>query len=320
MNRAADIEARAAEWLARRGEPGWSSAEQRALDDWLAEAMEHKAAFWRLDHGMRQFDRTVPAAEPAPPPPSRERGRWRHQVVAAAASILIVGLIGWSIWPGGGPAEPRTLVAETVVGGRGSMSFSDGSKVELNTASKARARFGERRREVWLDRGEAYFEVAHDASRPFVVHAGDARVTVLGTKFSVRRDGDRLRVAVTEGRVRLDGGAVDDSGRPTLIVAGDTAIMRDDAVLLASRSMQRVEDELAWRRGLLRFDQESLAGAAAEFNRYNHRRIEIADPDVAAIRIGGSFQARNADAFVRLLQDAYGLRVERREDRIIISD
>lgn len=320
MSRAADIEQRAAEWLMRRGEPDWSSTDQDALEQWLAESMENKAAFWRLDFGQRQISCSGANDVETPQPVSIIQRRWLARAMAAAASIAIVAGLGWTIWPSLRPPEPRALLAETVVGGRGQMSFSDGSRVELNTSSRARAAFGARNRDIWLDRGEAYFEVAHDRTRPFTVHAGNARVTVLGTKFSVRRDGNRVIVAVAEGRVRLENGEPSAAGSATLITAGDTAIMRGDAILLASRSADRVDNEQAWRHGMLRFDQETLANVAAEFNRYNHRQIVVADPEVAGLRIGGAFHARNVDTFVRLLQDAYGLHVERRGDEIKISN
>lgn len=318
MSRALDVEQRAAEWLVRRDEPGWSSADQDALDRWLGESMEHKAAFWRLDFGERKLRRLGAGIAEAPQAVPVLRRRRFLQALAVAASIVVVVGLGWAFWPDPGSPEPHAQFAETVVGGRGLMSFSDGSRVELNTSSRTRASFGPHNRDVWLDRGEAYFEVAHDRTRPFTVHAGTTRVTVLGTKFSVRRDGDRVIVAVAEGRVQLENGTP-ATGRATLVTAGDTAIMQGDAVLLAPRSAERVDDEQAWRRGMLRFDQETLANVAAEFNRYNHRRIVVADPETGGIRIGGAFHTRSIDGFVRLLQDAYGLRVEKKGDEIIIS-
>ena len=160
--------------------------------------------------------------------------------------------------------------------------------------------------------------MAHIADRPFVVHAGSRTVTVLGTKFSVRRDGERVSVAVVEGRVRVDDASA-QTVPAAIITAGDVAIARGPATLLAARSPERVENGLAWRSGMLTFDQSTLGEAAAEFNRYNRKRIEVVDPGAAEIRIGGTFQASNVDAFVRLLRDAYGLRVEANDDFVKIS-
>ena len=108
-------------------------------------------------------------------------------------------------------------------------------------------------------------------------------------------------------------------GGNVLITAGDVAIARGASMLLTDRSEQRVQDSLAWRRGILTFDQITLEQAAHEFNRYNIRQIRLGDANVAAMRIGGSFEATNIDAFTRLLHDAYGLRVSQTPDGVTIK-
>lgn len=313
MSVAAEIEDRAARWLIRREEIGWSAAEQAELDAWLDESIAHKAAYWRLEHGWREADRIGAIGGTTYRP--RVLGhaplchRWTKAAVAASF-LVIVGLGATS--HDVGPEQP-TAVADatfsTPVGGRKIVSLPDGSKVEMNTRTMLRTAVTGQSREVWLDKGEAYFEVAHLEGRPFVVHAGSRTVTVLGTKFSVRRDGERVTVSVVEGRVRVDGANV-RMAPAAIITAGDVAIARGPSTLLTARSEERVENGLAWRDGMLTFDQSTLGEAANEFNRYNRKRIEIADPETAEIRIGGTFKASNVDAFVRLLRDAYGLEVE----------
>jgi len=191
--------------------------------------------------------------------------------------------------------------------------------VELNTASVVRTALGGQRREVWLDRGEAYFEVAHDPEHPFVVHAGSRDVTVLGTKFSVRHDGDKVIVAVREGRVRVDDVSEARAVRSTTITGGDTAVAQGAATLVTAKSEERVESALAWRDGMLNFDQERLVDVAAEFNRYNARRLTVADAAAAQTRISGSFPTSRPESFVRLLRDAYGLKIEESDSAIKIS-
>jgi transmembrane sensor len=191
--------------------------------------------------------------------------------------------------------------------------------MELNTATKVRASIDGRVRNVWLDHGEAYFEVAHDRAHPFVVHAGNRTITVLGTKFSVRRDGGQVYVAVVEGRVR-----VEDAGAPlrkqlAVLTAGDMALTKGSSTLLTPRSADRVADALSWRQGRLIFDQSTLGDAAEEFNRYNRKQLIVTDPAVAKIRIGGDFDADNVDAFVRLLQEAFGLKIQATGEELRIS-
>lgn len=310
------IEQQAAQWLERREKAGWSAADQAALDAWLDEAAGHKLAYWRMEHGWAKVGRLAALREVPPPNRTSRRLRlWKSAAVAASlAAVVAIGLLLLDMLP-----DRSREHYETPVGGRQTLPLRDGSRVELSTDTRMRAAVTEAVREIWLDRGEAYFEVRHDAQRPFVVWAGDRKVTVLGTKFSVRRDGDEVRVAVAEGRVRVEPAKPDAPMRPEVLGQGDIVVAKGASTLVASASVEQVANALSWRRGMLSFDQTTLAQAAAEFNRYNATKLVLGDPDAAQIRIGGTFEAENADAFARLLGSAYGLRVEHRDGEIEIS-
>src|SRR5690606_8994575 len=200
------IEQRAAEWLSRREQPGWTSADQAALEAWLDADTAHKLAFWRLEHGWAKADRlaALRGGMPLQDAPARPRARRaRHAWLPAAATAALALAAVFSLGRFGGWPPPAQARYETPVGGHQSLPLRDGSRMELNTDTRVRAAVTASAREVWLDRGEAYFEVRHDAQRPFVVWAGERKITVLGTRFSVRRDGDKIRVAVAEGRVEI---------------------------------------------------------------------------------------------------------------------
>ncbi|MBX3565579.1 MAG: FecR domain-containing protein [Sphingomonas sp.] len=330
MSRASEARDRAAQWIVAREEAGWSDADQAGLDAWLAEADMNRVAFLRLEHSWREADRIRsigPVMMPATlrqdrDEPSRYRGRPRWLPLAVAASLVCAIGIGWSVSPwstNGNAVRTASTRYDTDIGGHRIVALSDGSRVELNTASVVRTAFRDAEREVWLDRGEAYFEVAHDRNRPFVVHAGNRQVTVLGTKFSVRRDGDKVTVFVREGRVRVDDVEGARALRSTTITAGDIALARGPATLVTAKSEERVEDALAWRGGMLSFEQERLSDIAAEFNRYNRQKLIVADQAAGGIRIGGMFPASKPGDFVRLLRDAYGLRIEETPEAIRIS-
>jgi transmembrane sensor len=190
----------------------------------------------------------------------------------------------------------------------------DGSKVILNTDSQIHVDVNQHERRVDLERGEAFFEVAKDASRPFVVHAGNKRVVAVGTQFSVRREADDLQVVVTEGKVRIE-----SSGAPQAVVAGTVARASEAGVLLTKQNIAAAEESLSWRTGTLVFREMTLAEAVAEFNRYNTHKIIIADASVGSFEVAGSFRADNVDAFVRLLARGYPLRVEQHDDDLIIK-
>jgi transmembrane sensor len=320
MRRQEAIEDQALDWLMRRSAPDWSEEEQAGLEEWLEESMAHKAAFWRADHGWQQADRIRSLGNGDRDDDTPRRSWWSPAAIAASLAALVV-IGGMAIVPQFG-SEPSGQVQharfDTPTGGRKVVPLEDGSKVELNTQTVVRTAVSKSRREVWLDAGEAFFEVARRDGDPFVVHAGRKTITVLGTKFSVRRDGDRVSVNVLEGRVQVQDDVVEEA-RAEIIAAGDTAISRGTSTLITRSSERRVENALAWRDGMLSFDQAPLAEVASEFNRYNSTRLIVTDAAAAQIPIGGSFQASSVDSFVRLLRDAYGLRIQRDDNSVKIS-
>lgn len=313
MSAASDIEDRAARWLLRREEPGWSTEDQTALDAWLAASSLHRVAFYRLEYGWRKADRL--AAMPAPAVFERERHSAMPRLgrVAAAAALVVAAVTGGVLLFGGDRVSARIYTTE--IGGRSSFPLEDGSQIELNTNSELRTALDATSRTAWLERGEAYFAVAHDAGRPFVIHAGPRLVKVLGTKFSVWRDGDRLVVTVLEGRVEVDA----PPASHMVALPGDIVTAEGVVETVRHESLDEAARTLAWREGFVTFDQATLAEVARQFNRYNRRQI-VVDPAAAkAIRIGGTFDAGNVDAFVRLLQEAYRLTVKNNGATIEIS-
>jgi len=322
MRRHEAIEDQALDWLIRRDAPDWSRDEQVALQVWLDDSPAHKAAFWRADHLWRQADRIRSLGyEPGDRSGEHEASRtWRPMAIAAGmlAAICLGALSVTSNYFDRAMPEIQQARFETPVGGRRVVPLVDGSNVELNTQTVLRTEMGKRKREVWLDVGEAFFEVAHRENEPFVVHAGRHTITVLGTKFSVRRDMNRVTVNVLEGRVRVDDGP-GPTAHAAIITAGDTAISRGESTLITAKSDDRVADALAWRDGKLTFDQAPLTQVVAEFNRYNRVQLVVTDAAAGDIPIGGSFVAGSVESFTRLLHDAYGLKIERADGVVKIS-
>lgn len=322
MTRAAIIEESAARWIVRREGEDWSAADEQDLAAWLDEGMAHRAAFWRLQHGWNEADRIAALGDLPPAPTARALRRWPALAGAIAATLaMVIGLGGYA-WRSAtvDGAPPQTIALHTPVGGQRTVSLDDGSRIELNTATLLRTTERPGGREVWLDRGEAFFDIAHRADHPFVVHAGSRTVTVLGTRFSVRREGEKVTVAVVSGRVRVDDATHDGTGgRAAVIGAGDIAFVRPHATLVAVASPAHVGNLTAWRDGLLVFDHARLADAVADFNRYTTRPIRIDDPRTADIRIGGAFRVDNSAGFLDLLHSAYGLTIRSEADKIVVE-
>ena len=245
--------------------------------------------------------------------------RQRKLALSAAAALLFA--VGGGLYLALAPTGERYA---TPVGGLATVPMADGSNVTLNTDSQIRIALTDTERRVELGHGEAFFEVSKDPKRPFVVRAGDKRVIAVGTKFSVRREGDDVEIVVTEGKVRVeDGAAGQDShvgGSADLFLTPGSIARADDAgVLVQRRTLPEAEEHLSWRTGWLMFRNQGLADAIAEFNRYSARKIVIQDPAIASLKIEGNFRATNVEAFVRLLESGFPVRAEVRADQIVLT-
>ena len=346
------IEQNAAEWLARRDAGSWTADDQQALDAWLTERTGHRVAFLRLEAAWSEAGRlralaaglppgVIPAraqssdsmaAEAAEPhvlisPPDLHRitfaprrvaasPRWRHGL-AATLVFAVVGSMAWGGWQLSGREQASYASG---VGQLQTVALADGSTATLSSDSRLDVRMSRGERHVTLAKGEAFFDVARDARRPFVVQAQGRRVAAVGTRFSVRNDPEALRVVVTEGKVRLESVAgTDGRAQPeALLPAGSVATAGRNGVLVRSLPLADAERYLEWRGGYLSFDDASLATAAAEFNRFNKRKLELGDNAVAELRVGGNFRWSNTEGFVRLLEQGFPVRAERHADRIVL--
>jgi transmembrane sensor len=314
------LEDQAARYILRQEESDWSQADQDELDDWLQSSARHKAVYWRLRYGWTAADR-IAALDLSPANESKFLQVFQDSIfkvgVVLAASIIPLIFLG-SFLLADKPA-PQYTQFFTQLGQRKMLSFPDGSHIDLNTNSVIRVRLSERNRIVYLDRGEAYFEVAPDKHRPFYVFTGDRLVRVLGTKFAIRKEGGKVATAVVEGRVQL-GRIVDGTMQDALILKkGDSAISMGRQTLAVYDKMDRVSNAIGWVRGLLTFDRMSLVDAASEFNRYNERKLVIEGEELGSIKIGGAFRTDNVEAFAHLMSEAYDLKVEESEDQIKIT-
>jgi transmembrane sensor len=342
MSNAERIDAIAAGWLARQDGDDWDADDQQRLGAWLQEATAHRLAWlrlhsaWQRAEGLAQLagsDRAVPTAadvQASSIPPqalSAEYSQRRWLGAFAAMAVILV-----ASWFGLRPGTSIETYA-TAVGGRETIRLADGSRLTLNTQTRARATISTSERRVWLDEGEAYFEVQRDPARPFVVSTGSEHLTVVGTKFALRHDANTTQVTVIDGKVLLErmsnpAGSSSTSGRnshsakvmgePLLLGANDSVVIQGDSVLVRSKTADEVTHDLSWRDGRLYFDQRTLGEIAAEFNRYNHKQL-VVDATVANVRLGGSFEAANLNSFVGLVRDGFGIKVAESETQIRLS-
>jgi transmembrane sensor len=314
MNRREQIEAEAAGWLARV-DRSLTSDEEVLFARWKAADIEHRIIFLQLRATWQRVDQLGAFHQPSPMTSRLPQG-WVLKVAAiAAVLVLCVGL-------GVGYYRSQTVSTErfeTAIGGQRSLNLADGTHVELNTDTVIHTSITAKTRMVTLDRGQAYFEVVHDENHPFVVIAGNRRITDLGTKFSVRRDGDHVVVVVKEGEVRVELINADRASAPVVAERNMVVIARQSETLVALKHPQEIDNAMLWRSGMLSFKQEPLGAVAEDINRYNIRKIEVLGP-ARDIRIGGSFRSDNIEGFTQLLRDGFGLKIVETADKIIISN
>lgn len=195
------------------------------------------------------------------------------------------------------PTEYATSVGEQRV-----VQLADGSRVHLDTASEIRVRFSGAGRIVTLDRGQAFFEVAPDASRPFTVEAGQASVTALGTSFDVRRSGGSTQVVLVTGRVEVKS----VPGAPAKVMApGQAAVLSGSAPVVSAADVERAT---SWKQGRLIFRDTPLPVAVAEINRYLDKGIVLDAPGLSQTTVNGVFETGDRDAFVSTAAEVFGLR------------
>jgi len=313
---AEDICKAASEWLVKRHDSGeWSERDEMELNVWLAQSSAHSVAYWRLEDLWGRADRLGALRRSAP---EAEPIRSSLMLRMAALLALIIVLLG-----GAGVAAfiiaPQSHAYQTALGGHRAVTLKDGSQIELNTDTAIRVAERGSGREVWLDRGEAYFSVKHDDARPFTVYAGLQRITDLGTKFVVRRDSQKLKIAVVEGYVRLNASDGVSHQNAAILRAGEVALATAGNLSVTNQSNAVLSEELGWRRGVLTFHHERLADAATEFNRYNAQKLTVVDPSVGRLQIGGTFPISSVKEFAESAKEILGLNIIRRGNEIIIT-
>ncbi len=310
----------AAEWFGRVRVGGLDEAGRADFERWREAAPANRAAYEALERAwygveaMRDDPRVLALREEA----LKRNAPWRRMLAPAAmAAGLAVAVIGggWLAYDAG-LIPDRRFHAEafrTEVGERRAITLPDGSVVTLNTDTVLRTEAAKGRRLVHLDRGQAYFQVAKDRARPFVVSAGGRTVTALGTAFEVRVEPHRFEVTLVEGKVRVEALAPapvpSKPGEAARLVATE---MAPGTQLLASTDtawkLQEVdaERETSWKTGQLVFLTRPLSEVVAELNRYSDTRIVVTDPALSSTPITGTFRPGDNEGFAAAVA-SYGM-------------
>jgi len=307
---------RAADFVQRQQFWSWSEDDQRELDAWLAESPLHLAAYLRTK-GILAYSKHLAAVHSFEIDRTRSpRFGWlfsRSFLVPLTTLSLLVFLVLAAPTIVSYLTQVPVQAFSTEVGGRSKLHFADGTEFEVNTDTSVRYRMTNRERTVWLDRGEAWFHVAHNAANPFTVIIGTRRVTDLGTELLIRRGPDVVKVSVINGRADLSSDLQTATLRP-----GDEAVATPFAVTVTRKTPAELADELAWRNGVVVFHNTRLADAVREINRYNSIQLVVADPAIADVKISTNLRVDATEPFVQLAEAALNLRIEREGNEILL--
>ncbi|SNS35146.1 FecR family protein [Sphingomonas laterariae] len=299
------IKAEAAAWLARLRSEDRGPEDEAAFRAWLAEDARHAAAFdlvtnaWEMVGGLTH--------EVAVDEPVERTGMSRRTVLAGVAAMVAVGS-GYLYQRGAGADHYATQLGE-----QRRVTLADGSAVTLDTETEIRVAFHDDRREIELLRGRAHFDVAKDAARPFRVTAGGREVVAIGTAFDVARREDEVAVLLVEGRIAVRSpGVAAAYPRPGERIVIDRA----NAIHQERPDVQRAT---AWQVGRVIFDDQPLAAAVAEMNRYNRKPLVVTDAELGALRVSGTYSTGDSEAFARSIASLLPVAVHSTPQQILIE-
>lgn len=329
-----DMTAEASHWVAASRSESMSEEERNAMAAWLEADPRHAEEFAKIQALVRSASalKSLAALEPRPslPKPRLSRGQraWTRlrtkpsrAVIAAlaAASVAAAVIVGPEL-----VAQPDIAVSTKVAEMR-TLTLPDGTRVALGPRSRIKAYISDAERRVELAAGQAFFEVHHDARRPFIVQAGDTHVRVLGTKFDVNRSADHVRVAVLEGVVQVRESDLPFRRAPVRILrARQTIETKAEAALLETQpppAVQPVEVSPGdWRVGRLAYVNARLSDVVADLNRYYAPGVVLADQHLADIRVATTLTPDEIETFFANLPIALAVAVSRRTDgKVVIS-
>ncbi|MBN8938112.1 MAG: FecR family protein [Rhizobiales bacterium] len=286
----------AADWFLRNQEPG-GKADATAFQAWLDGDPANRTAYQAAERMMGEARGAI-LADPGLRDFAMEPGGAKARPVIL--SMLAIGLAGGLFLLADGPMRLKA----DAMSGPGEMpviTLADGSTLQLNASSAVAYDFTGATRTVTLLRGQAFFQVARDIGRPFVVTAQGGRITALGTAFDVRLGAEATDVTVTEHAVSLAA-----SGPAVRLEEGQRAAFRPDGTIGEIQPADMLA-ALAWRHGQLVVDNATVAEVVAEIGRHFRGRILIAGTALAERRVSGSFAIADTDAALSFLERSLGI-------------
>lgn len=342
-NHIEDLHDEASRWFLTLRNDDADEKDFAAFEDWRGRSEAHAKAYADVESAWSLMDEAAVAPEIVTARRdalSRARRaavfRWgvrrRPRMVAVAASLILALLTAPLIFMLRGGSAPEMLTAqhyETDLGETRVLTLADNSKISLDAKTAVEVRFTPQLRLIELEKGQAFFDVAKDPTRPFRVTAGGKTVVALGTAFNVELVNNEVFVTLVEGKVAVTDA---DDHNPKVVPGADKAnlppevkeltpgqrLVADASGASSIEPQADIAKTTAWRRGKLVFEDEPLGLAIERMNRYSRISLVAGDDNAAALGVSGVFDAGDTEAFVEALEDYFGARAEKRADGAII--
>ncbi len=332
----------AAEWLARLSADDIDVEECKSFRRWLDKTPSNRQAFdcvqsisGKLDSLATarmadsanvpvELDAIITESEPLARKARRHNEKYRR-IFAAAASVLI-GISAALFWQ----AQERTATIpepklyRTITGQQREVLLPDGSMMILNTATEVAVAITDSQRRIHLKNGEAFFDVAKDPQRTFIVAVGNGTVRALGTAFNVHHRNKQTEVTITAGRIEINPDIARQTGNDgepmsaQQFSAGQKIIFDGGFKKITQLSSQDMLRVTAWQDGKLVFHRQSLEAIVGELQHYMTKEIVIADESVGALVGGGVFDVRNANSILAAIEHSMPVRVLLRGDVVFL--
>ncbi len=329
---------RAAGELARLFSAQSSHGDIDRIKRWRQQGADYQREFMGTAHALGSLDALAndPDILAAAETPSSERsGKWQWPVLAAAAT-LVAGL-AVSLFVSVETGDPENALRYvTRIGEQKTVELEDGSIVTLNTGTELLVNITDSTRDMSLERGEVYFQVASDPQRPFSVNLGTRSVSVLGTQFNIQRLPDQFTLAVVEGVVSIHRRNEQVSAQAPLLLEGEVGKVHfkspdqrrvkagmvaefdtdnDEVVAFTSTNIGKFHE---WQSGLIRFDEEPLYKVVQQLNRYSGKKILIEDSSVMDLKIYATVRVKEIDKTLKGLEQSLPIKVVNHFDKIVI--
>lgn len=315
----------AARWYMRLRDAGSDSAIRSQFEAWLFSDPSHSTAYQLIAETMEDFsstERVSKLSEALAQENAEAKLRRKTKFAKAGSSVIAIlfctglSLLGYqqyTIWQASPVMQDvqKTRIAEI-----SKHTLEDGSIITANANSTLEITYYRKQRLVHLKQGEAIFEVAKDASRPFIVQADTAKVTVLGTKFAVNKLSNRVRISVDHGRVQAEN-PKNGKGKPVILEAGEVA------EILSNQLPQRVNrsagDGFSFSEGMINFDQADLHEVAETLSRYRQPQV-VVHPVVGNMpHVSAFFKIKDTNLFIKSLPQNIKVTVQETSSKTIIA-